>query len=419
MARRTRSHLVRPAAISASTVFGITLAVIAGLIAAWVVKKVVLDPKQKVVAAPPETVKVTVAAENLTDKMYIQAKHLKKVTMSKADYDRWLAKAKERQTDLLKGNQPLGRVTKVPLRAEEPIFEADLDPNTYPPSVGELIGPGKRGVIVEVPWKNTMLQVGDHVDVMCTLSNDSPLFGKGKTATARIAEDAKVVARFNSTRKGQLPAPGKLRTFTLEVTPRRYAMIELAKALKANFSLSVRDKAAEASGDASPSPPPPDDMEQRADLVTSKDIALLFGITDALPDRVFEIERYVGVKQQQSLRYQFPDQPGGQPQGQPAPAPAPGKQSPPPAGRVSRNDSPGGGGATINADGAFRAAGWRRLDSPGAVPGNNGGGAIRVAAAGREAGAGLAAAQERQAASGFRAPAAAGKKDCPTCQGRK
>src|SRR5262245_19690017 len=137
--RRTTAS--RRAAINASTVFGLTLAIIAGLIFTLVFKMVVLDQKPAA-AAPSPAFKLTVAAANLTDKMMIEPRHVKTISVSEEERARWLKEAAVRKTRLLDGSQPVARTTVKPVRAEEPIFEDMLEPMQYPRPVSEMLAAG-------------------------------------------------------------------------------------------------------------------------------------------------------------------------------------------------------------------------------------------------------------------------------------
>jgi Flp pilus assembly protein CpaB len=379
-------------------VFAITLAIIAGLIFAWVFKKVLLDKGPKPAATVEPTYRLTVAATNIYDGQPVKQIQLKKITVTKKQWDE--AKEEEKRhgkSSLLEGNQAVGRVAKEALKAEKPMYEDQLEPFKYPVAVPSLVEVGKRAVIVPVATENAMVQVGDHVDVVCTMSNAA--FGKGRNASAVMARDAKCVARFNSTRTGvEPPRRGKTRTFTLEVTPYRYALIELAKSMGAQFSLSSRGSKGEQSsspGAVTPvggSPAPSQDPD--VDRVTSQDLAKLFGITDPVPERVFVIDRYNGLKQKPSLQYHDP-----RPLEVP-PAPLPGKPSGVSQSNVDSSDKVGqrdvwqpigsmalasSGGRNRNGNAAASDSTgqpdvWRRLGngplmaSAGRVGGGNGGG---------------------------------------------
>jgi Flp pilus assembly protein CpaB len=287
-------------------VFAIALAIVAGLIFAWLFKMVLLDKKPP--ARPVDTsVPVTVAANNIYDKTEIHPVNVKTIRVQPNDprYLAWTRSGKR----MLTGNQPVGRVTKVPIMAEDPFFDDDLLPFAYPESVRMRIRPGMRAVIVTVPAKEAMVQVDDYVDVYATLSNDA--LGAGGNGTAEIAAGARVVARFGTTRPGAQPrnldAP---REYTLEVTPYRYALIELAKTVGAKFSLAVAPQATASEEGAAETFPlrrndPNDPREQAAERVNGADLAALFGLGGPAPapPPSWSIEKYVGINRAGEAAY--------------------------------------------------------------------------------------------------------------------
>jgi Flp pilus assembly protein CpaB len=299
-------------------VFAIALAIVAGLIFAWLFKIVLLTPR---VNPRPvdDSVEVTVAATNVYDQMEIRGNNVKKVRVSPRQRDLWLKSGKK----LLIGNQPIGRVAKVAVMAEDPFYEEDMYPFRYPESIDKLLRPGWRPVILTLPAKDAMVQVGDYVDVYATLSNDA--LGPGGNGTAEIAKGAKVIARFGTTRPGAQPRDANApREYTLEVTPYRAALIQLAKTSGATFSFANAPETVE--GDKTV-PPPSNDIndprEQVADRVNGADLAALFGIGPPGPagPAPWAIEKYVGIHSQGAQSYPGyvpPSRTGG---GNPSPSP--------------------------------------------------------------------------------------------------
>jgi Flp pilus assembly protein CpaB len=282
----------RPAAVQASTVFAIALAIVAGLIFAWLFKVVLLDKKQ-----PPkpvdDSVPIAYTTTNLYDQTEIKSIHVKSVKVPRTTVEAW---RKEGRQPLI-GAQPVGRVTKVSVNAEEPIFADYLLPFNYPVPVTKLLRPGMRAVIVTIPATEAMVQVNDYVDLYLTLSND--FFGPGSNGTAEVARGCKVIARFGTTRPGAQPrnldAP---RQYTLEVTPYRFALIQLAKSVGATFSLAAAGVGVDeenrpiiAVNDLN------DPRETAAQSVTGADLAALFGIggPPPPPPAPYVIEKYVGI----------------------------------------------------------------------------------------------------------------------------
>jgi Flp pilus assembly protein CpaB len=286
---RTHCRSVRPAAVSASTVFAIALAIVAGLIFAWLFKAVLLDkkPPQKPV---DDTEEITVAATNIYDQSEIKPSNIKRVRVPHKQADDL------KKRGMLWGQKPVGRVTKKSINAEDPIFEEDLLPYKYPEPLDKLLAKGMRPVIITLGPRDAMVQVNDYVDVYCTMNTDEVL-GPGANRTAQIAKGAKVIARFNTTRPGAQPAnPKAPREYTLQVTPYRAALIELAKKDGATFAFVNSPTTTE--GDQVKAPEPNDpEKEPPADLVTKDDLARLFHL-EPPPDPgpgPWNIQKYVGI----------------------------------------------------------------------------------------------------------------------------
>src|SRR5262249_35137462 len=155
--------------------FAITLAIIAGLICAWVFKTVFLAPKKLEPPKPVQTYRLTVMANNITENTKIQSTQVKRITVDKETFDK--AKLEEKDKgEMLTGSQPTGRVPMRPLLAEKPIYEKDLLPLSYPKPL--QIESGKVPVTVDVPTRAAaMARVGDRVDLLCTLVNTDPDLG--------------------------------------------------------------------------------------------------------------------------------------------------------------------------------------------------------------------------------------------------
>jgi hypothetical protein len=99
----------------------------------------------------------------------------------------------------------------------------------------------------------------------------------------------------------------------LEVTPYRYALIELAKAVGGVFALRVHDKTGESSLGAPATDTTEEEEEPDGSRVTTDDLVKLFGFTPQQAPKYFEIESFTGVMQVPGRHvYQQPGQ-GGQP----------------------------------------------------------------------------------------------------------
>src|SRR5262249_38831488 len=133
-----------------------------------------------------------------------------------------------------------------------------------------------------------------------------PIFGPaGSGATATLAKNLKVVARFGTTRTAAKPPPGPTRTYTLEADPWQAAVIELAKSMGGAFSLNPRASragdvvAAKADkGDAAKAEDEAyktvSERYEKNNRVTAVDLALLFGVRPAPPRHIQILERMAG-----------------------------------------------------------------------------------------------------------------------------
>ena len=291
----------RSAAITASAVFALTLAIVAGLFFAWAFKTFVMNGKTvSTNGHTPATVKVTMAAVNLLDRTQILPSYVKTVSMTQEDYNALLEMPQYKGRTMLTGSQPINRTTVKPVLAETPIFKDDVEDLKYPVPVSTLLGNGKRAVQMDIPANQAMIQVGDRVDVVCTLGNDN--LGSGGAATAILARGLRVIARFNTTRTAALPPPGSTRSYTLEATPYRAALIDLAKSIGASFNLSVNPRLVMEDGSAAVSESIPSDSPlEQTDRVTTADLARLFGISPRSRALAWEVETYRGLSKGRSF----------------------------------------------------------------------------------------------------------------------
>ncbi len=361
MVSSTTPSVSRPSQIRSSTLFVSTLIVLIVFVLVVLFVKVVwpfinAKPVAAVPPAPPPPLKLTVAASNILETTQVQSSQIKTTDFSSQeeynkrveearktlvnrlddykqklkhagkdtrDVDKALAKSDSERIPM-RGTQPIGRTPLVAINAEDPLFEDQFEPLRYPVRLEPA--QGMQTVIVEVPAKYTMVQVGDYVDVSYTLGSDNPNwgFGPGQTATAIIASGAKVIARFGSTRTSAQPPPGDKRTYTLEVTPYRMKLIELCKGLNGIFSLSVVKPG--------PDREVADPALENRNYVTTNDLAKLFGIEPPRPGvGPHEMEHYTGTHYRGTTQYARPRTRTPEPQ----PAPAIPKPAAPPSPKPS------------------------------------------------------------------------------------
>jgi Flp pilus assembly protein CpaB len=314
---------VRRAAINASTVFAVILAILAGLIFAWVFKVAFLDRKPQPKPAEEKRIPLTVAAVNIPDKTRVTPGMIKTIRLTQEEYDQRLAAARVDRRTVLVGNQPVDRTTVTVIKAEEPMFEGQFEEFTYPVPVSKLLAPGKQSVMVEVPANTTMVQKGDLVDVMCSLSNERPVFGPaGSSATATLAKAVRVIARFHTTATAARPPAGNSWPYTLEVEPWQAAAIELARQIGGQFSLTVASGDVGSTGDslgATPASASNTVAEQayknaaaryaETGRFTVSDLAALFGVEEPEPERFFRLEMMAGNRPAGVRDYPLPPAP--------------------------------------------------------------------------------------------------------------
>jgi hypothetical protein len=182
----------------------------------------------------------------------------------------------------------------------------------------------------------------------------------------------------------------------LEVTPYRYALIELAKAVGGVFALRVHDKT-DTSSVTNVASASEEEEDPVVDRVTTDDLVKLFGFSQPLQPKYFEVESFTGVMQVPGRHiYQQPGggqpsvpgsvrpgglrTPGGAPSGVPGGLPGgvrpggvpgglPGGGLP--SGRVA---SAGGNGAALSASlgASSTSTGWQRISFTPGVAGGRG-----------------------------------------------
>ncbi len=313
MRRATSNSSARRGAIKASTVFAATLAIVAGLIGAFLFKKFILDRPTTALAQgllnKDANRELTVAAGNLTI-CPVDPLSIKKIKVTDQQFNDIMKKYNPNGTrTLLVGDQPVRRVPVVPIKAEEPFFEDQFEPLQFPTTIGERLRPGKRAININVPADQAMIQIGDYVDVTATLMHDA--FGPNGGTTACIAS-GRVIARFGTIYPVCCPTDPKAptRSFTIEVTPCDYSLITLAKTLGAQFGLSVSQKPAPTEEDNVRAASTGDE-EEGCCTATMKDLERIFRIPERQPkpeEKVGRLELISGSKYLTPYTYPLPEE---------------------------------------------------------------------------------------------------------------
>jgi Flp pilus assembly protein CpaB len=272
------------------------MAILAGLIFAWVFKVVLLAPKEK--PAPPAMRTLTVAAFNLRDKIQIYPHQVKTVSISEEEYQRIKNAPENRGRTMLEGNQPIYRTTTKSIMAEKPIFNDELEPFEFTQALSTRVKAGMRAVNLRLDSEHCeggLIRTKDKVDVLCTMSNEN--LPGGSTATAIIAKGVDVIARNDTTETydavnqyAGLGVGDSLKSYTVQTTPFRASLIDLARKLDAQFTLVLSPDTSSAEETTAAKEPDPS-------VVTTAHLAELFGIRPPEPGRPdWLVEHVVGVK---------------------------------------------------------------------------------------------------------------------------
>ncbi len=217
--------------------------------------------------AASDSVRLVVAAANIQAQQEIADADIKTIEV-KPDVYQKLTKSRRHE---LYGAQPVGRIAKVPIFAEQPIFDENCHPFDFDPSVATLLARGKRGVVVEVPTKEACAVVGEYVNLLCTMKETTGPAATGPSRTTVIAHGLLVLAPAYVIHSGPQPPPAETRSYTLQASPYRHLLIELARRRGCIFTLSVIAKETEEDI-------PKSDDDPNTELVTEADLDTIFGL---------------------------------------------------------------------------------------------------------------------------------------------
>lgn len=316
MIRATTIPSARRGAIKPSTVFAATVAIVAGLVGAFLFKKFVLDKPNTAMAQTlpnqPQTMReLTVANGNLTI-CPIDPLSLKKVKVTNEEYNEIVRKFNPNGTrQMLVGDQPVRRIPVTPIKSDEPIFEDQLEALHFPTTLGERVRPGMRAINIQVPADRAMFQVNDNVDVMATLMHDA--FGPNGGTTACMAPGRRVLARFGTIYPVCCPddRSSPTRNFTIEVTPCEFSRMTLARTLGAAFELSVSTRPAQIEDESIRAASTGEEGDGDCCTATLKDLEEIFRIPqrpEKKEPKQGKVEMYVGTKLKDSMTYQLPEE---------------------------------------------------------------------------------------------------------------
>lgn len=218
----------------ASTLFALTLAVLAGLGVAIVAKMTgVFNPPQAAAEAPkpkPREVQVLAANRNIFAGDLVDPTFVKTRTLRPEELDHY-----DKNKDAYLPASPAAvylRIAKENITAEQPITKDMLKEMAKPEPLDTRIVPSMRAVNVSLMKDQAaggLIQVGDWVDVMLTSTVEAPGIPPS-TRTACIAPRVRVIAKRNTLWPVFAPLPeDKPVHYTLEVNPYRAAIMEFTR----------------------------------------------------------------------------------------------------------------------------------------------------------------------------------------------
>ena len=199
--------------ISSGTVTVCVLAIVVGLVSAFVVKQFFAPKPQPVVEKPKEpTISVVVAAKNLTEHQVIRRGDVRVIQIS--------AKRKPKVPALKNPVVAENRIIKQNLKAGQPLSEEMLyGIGETLPGLVDRIPPGMRALPIHVDEQSVvakMVNVGSKVDVALTVEGSHPDLGELATKTLLHSVEVIGVEKPSTTRRATTPNKA---TITVAVTP--------------------------------------------------------------------------------------------------------------------------------------------------------------------------------------------------------
>lgn len=203
--------------ISSGTVTVFVLAIVVGLVAAFVVKQA-MQPKPQAAAPAPQapkepTVQIVVAAKNLVENQVVQADDVRVIRIpAKRNVEGSIRLAAIAEN----------RIVKESVKAGQPILDSHLyGIGETLPGLTSRIPPGMRALPIHVDEQSTiakMVNIGSRVDIALTVQGSHPDIGE--LATKTLLHNVEVIAvengSGNNNRRTGQSGPA---TITVAVTP--------------------------------------------------------------------------------------------------------------------------------------------------------------------------------------------------------
>jgi pilus assembly protein CpaB len=205
--------------ISPGTVTVGVLAILFGLVTAYVARRYFEAPAAKTAARPTAT--VVIPRLNLPKYSRVRAEDVDAVEIPVADLPEGAVTMKSRA---------VFRLVKDTILAGQPILEKDLYGVGEVPKLADELPPGYRAVTLSVDANsalNGMIQPGSVVDISMTVKNEHPEVGG--LATMTVMRSVRVLATSSKRFPQAEDRPGNLRNITVAVTPDQANKLILAQ----------------------------------------------------------------------------------------------------------------------------------------------------------------------------------------------
>ncbi len=186
--------------ISSGTVTVCVLAIVVGLVAAFVVK-IAMQPKVEVAekVEPPKipTTTVVVLAKNVTEHQVITRADLRVVT---------IPIERKRDGTLRLAEQAIGRISREAIKAGQLLYDENLyGIGQTLPGLESRIPVGMRAMPIQVDQQSIiakMVKIGSRVDIALTVTGTHPDLGEMATKTLLHSVEVIAVEADNSSRRG-------------------------------------------------------------------------------------------------------------------------------------------------------------------------------------------------------------------------
>lgn len=198
--------------ISSATVTVFVMAIVVGLVAAFVVKQAMRPKPQPVVEKPKApTIPLVVTTRNLPEHAVVRSTDLRVIQIP----------AERKREGALRNSQvAVGRIVKEAVRAGMPMMEENLyGIGETLPGLESRIPVGMRAMPIKVDEQSVvakMVNIGSHVDIALTVEGSHPDLGELATKTLLHNVEVIAVEKPSTSRRG---STNNSATITVAVTP--------------------------------------------------------------------------------------------------------------------------------------------------------------------------------------------------------